>query len=112
MRVSIICIGSISQLHFVSSIIVFNWRASQTIFSDSAFLRIITGLMKVFPVLRESVLTGAIISKCVKMSGRCCTRSCNRSEIRVALCFLNIAVAFRGSVSSTLIFATSNLHVA
>ena len=49
------------QLHFVSSIIVFSWRASKTIFSDSPFLRIITGLIKVFPVVSESAFTGAMI---------------------------------------------------
>ena len=54
-RVSFIWIGFMGQLHFVSSIIVFNWRASKTIFSDSPFIRIMTGLMKVFPVVGESV---------------------------------------------------------
>ena len=28
----------------------------------------ITGLINVFPVVKESVFTGAMISKCVKMS--------------------------------------------
>ena len=36
-HVSMIWIGSIGQLHFVSSINVFNWRLSKTIFSDSPF---------------------------------------------------------------------------
>ena len=65
--------------------------------------------MKVFPMVRESVFTGAIISKCVNISSNCCTRSCNCSGIRVDLCFLNTAVAFKGRFSSTLIFPTSNL---
>ena len=46
-RVSIICIGSIGQLHLVSAIIVFNWRATRTILRNSPFLGIITGLTNV-----------------------------------------------------------------
>ena len=49
-RASIICSGSIGQQRFVLSIIVFNWRASSTILSDSSFLSIITGLINVFLV--------------------------------------------------------------
>ena len=75
-RVSIIWIGSMGQLHFVSSVIVFSWRGSKMNFSDSPFLRIITELIKVFPVVSESVFTGAFISKCVKISSKCCTLSC------------------------------------
>ena len=80
--------------------------------SDSPFLRIITKLRNVFPVVMESVFTGAMMSKCIKMSSMCCTLSSNCSGIRVALCFLRIAVAFRGRFSSTLFFPTSNLEVA
>ena len=76
-HLTIVWIGSMVQLHFVSSIIVLSWRASKTIFSDSPFLSIITGLIKVFTVVIESVFTGAIISKCVRISSKCCTRSCN-----------------------------------
>ena len=72
----------------------------------------VTGLMNVFPMVKESVFAGAKISKCVKMSSKCCALSCNWNEIRVALCFLKIAVALRGRFSSTLIFQTSNLEVA
>ena len=36
-RVSIIWIGSMDRLHFVLSTIVFSWRASTTISSDSPF---------------------------------------------------------------------------
>ena len=50
--VSIICIGSIGQLRLVLSIIVFNWRASRTILSDSSFLSIITGLINVSPLTK------------------------------------------------------------
>ena len=50
--VSIICIGSLGQLRLVSTIIVFNWRASRTILSDSTFLSIVTGLINVFPLSR------------------------------------------------------------
>ena len=101
MRVSIIWIGSIGQLHFVSSTIVFKWRASRTILSDSSDLSIITGLIYVFHVVRESVFTDEKISTFVRMSSRCFIRSC--SCIRVAHCFLYTAAALRCSVNSTLI---------
>ena len=68
------------------------------------FLRNITGLIKVYPVVSESVFTGAMIPKCVRISSKCCTQSCNWRGMRVALCFLNTAVAFKGTFSSTLIF--------
>ena len=61
-----------------------------------------------YPVVM-SLFTGAIISECVKMSSKCCTRSCNCRIIRVARCFLNTAVAFRSRFNSTLIFSISNL---
>ena len=80
--------------------------------SYSSFLKMKTGLMKLFPVVRESKFTGVIISKCVKMSSKCCTRSSNCSGKRVALSFLNTAIAFKGRFSSTLIFPTSHLDVA
>ena len=75
-------------------------------------MRIFTGLMNVFPMVKESVFSGAIKSKCVKISSKCCILSCNWSGLRVALCFLKIAVALRGRFSSTLIFPTSNFEVA
>ena len=59
--------------------------------------------MKVFPVVSESVFTGAMISKFVKISSKCCTRSCSWRGMRVALCFLNTVVAFNGRFSSALI---------
>ena len=67
--------------------------------------------MKIFPVVRESVIKSAMISKCVKMLSGYCTMSGYWSGIRVAICFLNIAVAFIGRFSSTLIFPTSDLDV-
>ena len=106
--VSIICIDSIGQLRLVLSIIVFNWRASRTILSDSSFLSIITGLINVSPLTKESVFTRAELSKCVRMTSKCCTRSSNCKGIRVACCFLNTAVAYKGRFNSTLIFPTSN----
>ena len=93
---------------FSFSIIVFNCRASRTILSDSSSLSIITGLVNVFPVARESLFTCAQTSKCVRMSSKCCTRSSNCKDIRVACCFLNTFVAFKGRFNSTLIFTKSN----
>ena len=54
--------------------------------------------------MREFVFTGDMISKCVKKSSGCFTRSCNCNGIRVALCFLNTLFAFMGRFSSTLFF--------
>ena len=71
-----------------------------------------TGFIKVFPVVRDSVFTDAMISKSVKISSWCCTFSCNWSGIRVARCFLNTAVAFSGRFSSTFTLPPSNLDVA
>ena len=65
-----------------------------------------------FPVMRECVFTGAIPSKCVRMTSKCCTRSFSCRDILVARCFLNIAVIFRGSFKSTLVFPTTRLDVA
>ena len=65
-----------------------------------------------FPVVCEFVLAGAIISKCVRTSSKCGTRSCSCRGIRLARSFLNIAVDFRCRFSSSLILPTSNLEVA
>ena len=107
-RVSIICIGPIGQLRLVLSIMVPNWRASRTILSDSSFLSIITGLLNALRVARKFVFICTKISKCVRMSSKCCTLSSNCKGIRVACCFLNTAVAYKGRFNSTLIFTTSN----
>ena len=105
---SIICIGSIGQIRLVLSIILFNWRASRAILSDSSFLSIILGLINVLRVARESVFTCAEISKFVIMSSKFCTCSSYCKGIRVACCFLNTAVASKGRFNSTLIFPTAN----
>ena len=47
--VKITWIGSIGQLHFDSSISELRYLAFKTIFSDSRFARLITGLTKVLP---------------------------------------------------------------
>ena len=110
-RVSIISIGSIGQPHLVASVIVFNWQLSRTIINDSHFWRIFIELINVFPVVRESVFTCAMISKCVRISSECCILSRNCRSKRVARCFLNTAVAFNCKFKSTLIFPASKLDV-
>ena len=74
--VKITCMGSIGQLHFDSSISELRYLASKTIFSDSPFARMITGLMKVLPFGCSSLFTGEIISYCSKMSSNLFTLSC------------------------------------
>ena len=74
--VKITCMGSIGQLHFDSSIDQLRYLASKTIFSDSPFARMITGLIKVLPFGCSSLLTGEIISYCSKMSSNMFTLSC------------------------------------
>ena len=93
---------------FSFSIIVFNCRASRTILSDSSFFSVITALINVFHAARESVFTCAEISECVRMSSKCCTRFSYCKGMRVACCFLNTAVAFKGRFNSFSIFPTSN----
>ena len=68
--------GSIGQLHFDSSISELRYLASKTIFSDSPFARMITGLMKVLPFGCSSLFTGEIISYCSKISSNRFTLSC------------------------------------
>ena len=74
--VKITCIVSMGQLHFDSSISELRYLASKTIFSDSPFARMITGLMKVFHLGCSSLFTGEIISYCSKMSSNLFTLSC------------------------------------
>ena len=64
------------------------------------------------PAVRKSVFTGAKNQKFVKISGKCCTLSCNCRGIREARCFLNTVVAFKSKFNSTLHFLTPNLDVA
>ena len=68
--------GSIGQLHFESPISELRYLASKTIFSDSPFVRMITGLIKVLPFGCSSLFTGEIISYCSKMSSNLFTLSC------------------------------------
>ena len=61
-RVNATSTGSIGQLHFDSSIILFKYLASKTIFSDSPFRAMITGFVNVLPLENCSLLTDEIIS--------------------------------------------------
>ena len=63
------------QLHFDLSINELRYLASQTIFSDSPFARMITGLINVLPS-GCSLLTGDIISYCSKILSNLLTLSC------------------------------------
>ena len=68
--------GSIGRLHFDSSISELRYLASKTIFSDSPFARMITGLIKLLPFGCSSLFTGEIISYCSKMTSNLFTLSC------------------------------------
>ena len=72
----ITCIGSIGQLHFDSSISELRYLASKTIFNDSPFARMITGLINVLPFGCSSLFTGEIILYCSKISSNLFTLSC------------------------------------
>ena len=74
--VQITCIGSMGQLHFDSSISELRYLASKTIFSDSPFARMITGLMKVLLFGCSSLFTGDKFSYCSKISSNLFTLSC------------------------------------
>ena len=74
--VKITCIGSIGQLHFDSSIGELRYLASKTIFSDSHFARMITGLINLLPFGCSSLFTGYIVSYCSKMFSNLLTLSC------------------------------------
>ena len=75
--VKITCMGSIGQFHFDSSISELRHIASKTIFSDSVFPRMITGLIKVLHFGCSSLFAGEIISYCSKMSSNLFTLSFN-----------------------------------
>ena len=64
------------QLHFDSSISEMRYLASRTIFNDSAFARMITGLMKVLTFGCSSLFTGDINSYCSKILSNLFTLSC------------------------------------
>ena len=74
--VRITCIGSIGQLHFDSSINELRYLESRTIFNDSLFARMITGLINVLPFGCSSLFTGEIILYCSKISSNLFTLSC------------------------------------
>ena len=74
--VKITCIGSIGQLHLDSSISELRYLASRTIFSDSPFARMITGLINLLPFGCSSLLTGDIISYCSQLFSNLLTLSC------------------------------------
>ena len=67
--------GSMGQLHFDSSISELRYLASRTIFSDSTLARMITGLIKMFPLGCSSLSTGDMISYNSKMSSNLLTLS-------------------------------------
>ena len=48
------------------------------------------------------MFTGAILSKCVSISSKCCT--CHCKGIRVAECFLKTAVVIESNFYSTIIY--------
>ena len=60
--------GSFGQLNFDSYIMLFRYLASNTIFKDSPFRNMITGLVNVLPVDNCSLFTGAMISYFFKTS--------------------------------------------
>ena len=64
------------QLHFDSSISELRYLASKTIFNDSPFASIITGLINVLPFGCSSLFTGEIILYCSKISSNLFTLSC------------------------------------
>ena len=68
--------GSKGQLHFDSSISELRYLASKTIFKDSPFARMITGLMKVLPFGCSSLFTSEIITYCSKISSNLFTLTC------------------------------------
>ena len=104
--------GSIGQLHLDSSITLFKYRASNTIFNDSPFRRIITGFVNVFPVENCSLLTGAIMSYFFNTSSNFWILSLRCIGTLLILCFLKIAPFFIGRFNFTFVFPTSNFVVA
>ena len=100
------------QLHFESSISELRYLASKTIFSDSFFARMRTGLMEVIPFGCSSLFTGHIISYCSKIFSNLLTLSFKWIGTLLALCFLKTASGFNGRCRDELIFPTSNFDVA
>ena len=110
--VMITCIGSIGQLHLDSSISELRYLASRTIFSDSPFAKMITGMMNVLHFGCSFLFTGDIISYCSKLFNNLMTLSCKWIGTLLALCFLKTAPGFNGRCRGELTFPTLNFDVA
>ena len=108
----ITCMGSIGQLHLDSSISELRYLASKTIFSDSPFAKMITGLINVLPFGCSSLFTGEIISYCSRIFHNLLTLSCKWIGTLLALRFLKTASGFIGRCRDELTFPTSNFDVA
>ena len=104
--------GSIAQLHLDSSIMLFKYLASSTIFRDSPFRSIITGFVNVFPVDSCSLLTGAMMSYFFNISNSFCILSRRCIGTLLIRCFLKIASFFIGRFNFTFVLPTSNFVVA
>ena len=98
--------GSIGQLHLYSSIKLFKYRASNTIFNDSPFRRINTGFVNVFPVDYCSLFTGAVMSYFFNTSSSFWILSLRCTGTLLILCFLKIASFFIGKFNFTFFFPT------
>ena len=110
--VKITCMGSIGQLHLDSSVNELRYLASKTIFSDSPFAKMITGLINVLPFGCSYLFTGDIISYCSKIFNNLLTLSCKWIGTLLALSFLKTASGFNGRCRDELTFPTSNFDVA
>ena len=102
----------IGQLHFDSSIMLFKYLASSTIFKDSPFRSIITGFVNVFPVDSCSLFYRCNYVIFLRTSNSFCIRSRRCIGTLLILCFLNIASFFIGKFNFTFVFPTSNFVVA
>ena len=111
-RVRATSTGSIGQLHLDSSIMLFNYCASNTIFNDSPFCRIIYGFVNVFPVDNCSLLTGTIMSYFFNTSSNFWILSLRCIGTLLILCFLKIASFFIGRFNFTFVFQPSKFVVA
>ena len=103
---------SICQLYFDLSIIIFKYLASNKIFIDSPFRKMITGFVKLFPVDNCSLFTGAIISCFLRKSSSFCIRSQSFIGTLMIHIFLNIQSFFIGRFKLTFVFPASSLVVA
>ena len=104
--------GSIGQLHLDSSMSELKYFASRTIFKDSPFAKMITGLINVLPFGSSSLFTGETISYCSNMSSNLLTLSCKWFGTLLARCFLKTASSFKGKCTGEFTIPTSSLDVA